>query len=102
MPDAFPELVRDLKRKAARTEELFSRSVSLWYDLENAIKLSKSSIDEWKEKAEKLEGYNGLFFPAHLEAMKQHLERAKQRGLLERSYSNHFTRIPASRLIKRV
>ncbi len=102
MPDFFPELVRDLKRKRARTEELFSRSISLWDDLANTIQLSRSSIDEWKKKAEKLEGFNGLFFPAHLEVMKQHLEKVKHRRVLERPYENQFMRISPSRLIKKV
>lgn len=98
----FPELVRNLQRKVARTKELFSRSISLWDDLENTVRLSNCTLDEWKKRAEKLEGFKGAFYPAHLEVMKQHLERAKQRKGLEASYSAHFTKIPPSRLIKKV
>ncbi len=98
----FPEIALNLKRRKARTEELLSRSISLWDDLANTIQLSHSSIDEWKKKAEKLEGFNGLFFSAHLEVMKQHLEKAKDRRSQERPYENQFMRIPPSRLIKRV
>ncbi|MBX9742734.1 MAG: hypothetical protein K2W99_04265 [Chthoniobacterales bacterium] len=102
MSNFFPELARDLKRKVARTQELFSRSISLWDDLENTVRLSNCSLDEWKKKAEKLEGINGVFYPAHLEVMKQHLERSKQRRVKEVPYSINLTKIPASRLIKKV
>lgn len=102
MPVCIPEVVRNLKRKVARTRELFSRSISLWDDLENTVRLSNCSLEEWKKKAEQLEGFQGVFYPAHLEVMKQHLERAKQRKSSEAPYSTNFTKIPASRLIKKV
>lgn len=102
MSEHSKNLINEAKRRSNRTEELFARSISLWDDLEQIIKSTPYTLDEWTEIAKKREGIDGLFFSAHLQAMKAHLASVKNRKQVERPRYAHFNTIPPSRLIKRV
>ncbi|MFZ4115089.1 MAG: hypothetical protein ACOYK6_00020 [Chthoniobacterales bacterium] len=102
MSEQFKAIITESKRRANRTEELFARSISIWEDLEGLIKSTPYTIEDWTEIAKKTEGVKGMFFAAHLEVIKSHLQLAKKRKILERPRATHFNTIPPSRLIKKV
>jgi hypothetical protein len=102
MSEQVKAIITESKRRANRTEELFARSISIWEDLEGMIKSTPYTIDDWAEIAKKTEGVQGMFFAAHLEVIKSHLQFVKKRKILERPRVAHFNTIPPSRLIKKV
>lgn len=102
MAEYPPGLSEESKRSFARTEELFSKSISLWDDLEHLLQSSKYSIDEWIEVAKKAGGANAELFPAYLHAIKERLEHSKKRRSFERPRYACFNRISPLRLIKKV
>ena len=102
MSEYIKDVTYESKRRFNRTEELFARSLSIWNDLEEIIKSTPYTIDEWTEIAKKKEGADGVFFSAHLEVMKSHLASVKKRKHLEKPRFAHFNTIPPSRLIKKV
>lgn len=102
MSGRFQDLIAESKRRAHRTEELFARSHSIWKELDEMIRSTSHTIDDWTEIAKKKEGAKGLFFSAHLEVIKMHLQFIKKRRPMERPLLIHFNKIPPSRLIKKV
>ena len=95
MSERFQDLIIESKRRAHRTEELFARSLSMWKELDERIRATPHTIEDWTEIAKKTQGAKGIFFSAHLHFV-------KKRQATERSRPAHFNKIPPSRLIKKV
>jgi hypothetical protein len=102
MSERFPDLIIESKRRAHRTEELFARSLSMWKELDEKIRATPHTIEDWTEIAKKTQGAKGIFFSAHLEVIQSHLHFVKKRHVTERPRPAHFNKIPPSRLIKKV
>lgn len=85
-----------------RTEELFSQSISTWDDLENFIKASGMTIDEWIAVAEKYEGIEKIFYVSYLKAAKNLLANAHVRKKFEKPRQVFSNRIRPSLLVRKV
>jgi hypothetical protein len=86
----------------SRTEELFSRSISSWDELEYFIRTSGRSIDEWIEIAEKYDGLESYFYASYLKAIKNLLQYSHQRKKFEQPRQLFSNRLRPSLLVKRV
>ena len=102
MQEQIKAFIVESKRRANRTQELFARSFSIWEELDNIVKSTPYTLDDWIEIAKKTGGVKGMFFSAHLEVIKSHHDFAKTRKSLERPRIAHFNTIPPSRLIRKV
>ncbi len=85
-----------------RTEELFSQSLSTWDDLENLIKRSGLTIDEWIAVAEKYDGIEKNFYVSYLRAAKNLLEHAHVRKKFEKPRQLFSNRVRPSLLVRKV
>jgi len=85
-----------------RTEKLFSQSLSTWDDLENFIKTSGISIDEWIAIAEKYDGVESHFYASYLKAVKNLLQHSGERKKFEKPRQVFSNRIRPSLLARRV
>jgi len=102
MADHPPGLSHLAQHQFARTEELFSKSLSSWDDLESFIKSSGRSIDEWIDIAEKYDGIESHFYASYLKAIKNLLQHAQVRKKFEKPRHLFSHRIRPSLLVKRV
>ena len=101
-PTNKPSLPTETRRKFALTQELFSRSVAAWDDLENTIQCSGRNIDEWIAVLKQTNSVPAFAYAGYLDCMKKHIENSKNKKTLEQSQQTFLKRIPASRLIRRV
>ncbi|MFI0347488.1 MAG: hypothetical protein ACH346_01765 [Chthoniobacterales bacterium] len=101
-PTSKPSLSPEVRRKFALTQELFSRSIGVWDELEKKILCSGRNIDEWIELLKKSGAVSSFAYAGYLEAMKKHIELSKQRKILEKPQQTFLNRIPASRLVRRI
>lgn len=85
-----------------RTEELFAQSISILDDLENFIKASGMTIDQWISVAEKYEGIEKIFYISYLKAAKNLLENAHIRKKFEKPRQVFSNRVRPSLLVRKV
>jgi len=102
MAEYPPGLSQLSQYQFTRTEELFSKSLSPWDDLENFIKSSGMSIDEWIAIAEKYDGVESHFYASYLKAIKNLLQHAHVRKKFEKPRQLFSNRVRPSLLVKRV
>lgn len=95
-------LPAETRRRFALTQELFSRSISVWDELEHTIQCSGHGIDDWIAVLKKNGTMSANAYAGYLSAMKKHIEISKKRKLTERPRQAYLNRIPPSRLIRRV
>ncbi|HLB34170.1 MAG: hypothetical protein A3F67_00655 [Verrucomicrobia bacterium RIFCSPHIGHO2_12_FULL_41_10] len=100
--DGPPGLTYENRRRFTLTHELYSRSISLWDDLERRIECSGRTLDEWIEAAHQLGGFRGLAHAAHLQSIKDHLYHIKKLRKLEQPRQVFFNKISPSRLVTKV
>lgn len=102
MAEHPPGLSHLSKHQFNRTEELFSQSLSTWDDLENFIKSSGLTIDEWIDIAEKYDGIESHFYASYLKAMKNLLQHSHVRKKFEKPRQVFSNRIRPSLLVRKV
>ena len=102
MAEYPPGLSEESKNKFARTEELFSKSISLWDDLEHLLHESKYNMDEWIGVAKKTKGAQQTIFPGYLEAIKERLKHSSKRRPIEKPQHAPMGRISPLHFTKKV
>jgi len=102
MAEYLPGLSQLSQHQFARTEELFSKSLSSWDNLEDFIKSSGMSIDQWITIAEKYDGVESHFYASYLKAVKNLMQHSGARKKFERPRQVFSNRIRPSLLVRRV
>ncbi len=102
MAEHPPNLSPLSKHQFHRTEQLFLQSLSTWDDLENFIKSSGLSIDEWIAIAEKYDGVESHFYACYLKTIKNLLQHSHARKKFEKPREVFTNKVRPSLLIKRV
>lgn len=102
MPEQPPGLSPLSQHQFHRTEELFSQSLSTWDDLEDFIKSSGLSIDEWINIAEKYDGVESHFYSCYLKAVKNLLQHSHVRKKFEKPREVFSNKLRPSLLVRRV
>ena len=102
MAEYPPGLSQLSQHQFARTEELFSKSLSSWDDLEDFIKSSGMSIDQWITIAEKYDGVESHFYASYLKAIKNLLQQSHVRKKFEKPRQLFSHRVRPSLLVKKV
>jgi hypothetical protein len=102
MAEHPPGLSHLSKHQFDRTEELFSKSISTWDDLEAFIQTSGLSLDEWIAIAEKYDGVESHFYTCYLKAVKNLLQHSNVRKKFEKPRQVFSNRIRPSLLVRRV
>lgn len=100
--DDLPHLPQDAKRRFARTNELYSRAITLWDDLEHRIQCSGKTLDDWIAAAHQMGDLHGKAHAARLQSIKDHMGHIKQIKKLEKPRPAHFNKISPTRLVNRV
>lgn len=101
-PTKRPSLPPETRHRFALTQELFSRSVAAWDNLDNTIQCSGKNIDEWIEILHKTRSVAASAYAGYLYALKKHIENSKKKKIFEQPQQTFVKRIPPSRLIRRV